>query len=44
VLGLEDKIGSIKVGKSADLIVMDQDWEIHNVYIEGREAKAFEGC
>lgn len=44
VLGLENKIGSIKVGKSADLIVMDQDWEIHNVYIEGREAKAFEGC
>ena len=44
VLGLEDKIGSIKVGKCADLIVMDQEWNIQAVYIDGEEAKPFEGC
>jgi len=44
VLGLEDNIGSIKVGKCADLIVMDGEWDIQTVYIGGKESKAFEGC
>lgn len=44
VLGLDEKIGSIKVGKHADLVIIDEGWNIQNVYIDGKEAKTFEGC
>lgn len=44
VLGLEKELGSIALGKQADLIVMNEGWEIETVYIDGKIVKAFDGC
>jgi N-acetylglucosamine-6-phosphate deacetylase len=44
LLGLEKEIGSIAVGKSADFIILDQEWNVERVYINGKRAKPFEGC
>ena len=41
VLGLEKEIGSIAVGKRADMVIMDRGWKIEKVYIDGKEAKPF---
>ena len=37
VLGLEDSMGSIEAGKQADLILCDDDLNIHAVFIDGQE-------
>ena len=37
VLGLEDSMGSIETGKQADLILCDEDLNIHAVLIDGQE-------
>jgi len=34
-IGLEDKIGSLKVGKIADIAVMDEDYKVIATYIDG---------
>ena len=39
MLGLDDKVGSIKEGKNADFIVLNSNYEIEEVYING-ERKA----
>ena len=36
-LGVEDKVGSIEVGKCADLVVLDSDMSIISVYIDGNK-------
>jgi len=36
-LGLDDMIGSIRVGKYADLLVVDQSMAIRSVYIHGKK-------
>lgn len=36
-LGLDDKIGSIKEGKNADFLVLDKNYEIKEVYINGEK-------
>ncbi len=36
-LGVEDKVGSIEVGKCADLVVLDGDMSIISVYIDGKK-------
>lgn len=36
LLGLENLIGSIKVGKKADFALIDKDYKVHATYIEGR--------
>ncbi len=40
VIGMQDSIGSIEVGKSADFVVLDKDLNIVNVIIDGKTAKA----
>ncbi|MET8142903.1 N-acetylglucosamine-6-phosphate deacetylase [Sphaerisporangium sp. NPDC005288] len=35
VLGLDDRVGSIAVGKDADLVVMDEDLTVHRVMRHG---------
>jgi len=35
MLGLDDKIGSIKEGKNADFIIMDKEYNILEVYLNG---------
>lgn len=35
-LGLEDLIGSIKVGKKADFSLIDKDYKVHATYIYGK--------
>ncbi len=33
---MEDQIGSIKIGKYADLVVLDSDWNIKMVFVHGK--------
>ena len=35
---MEDQIGSIRVGKYADLVVLDSDWNIKMVFVHGKLA------
>ncbi|MBC7333555.1 MAG: amidohydrolase family protein, partial [Actinobacteria bacterium] len=35
-LGISYRKGSIEVGKDADLVVFDEDFEIKKVFIEGK--------
>lgn len=37
MLGIDDKVGSIKEGKQADFIIMNKDYEIEEVYINGKK-------
>ena len=37
LLGVDNKIGSIEVGKYADLLIFDKDVNILNVFIEGKQ-------
>ena len=39
VIKEDDKIGSIEPGKAADFVVLDKDFEIINVYIDGKPIK-----
>ncbi len=36
-LGVEDKVGSIEVGKAADLVILDGDMNLLSVYIDGEK-------
>lgn len=38
VIGMQDEIGSIAVGKAADIIFVDKDFNIKEVYINGTRA------
>jgi N-acetylglucosamine-6-phosphate deacetylase len=35
-IGETNRIGSIKVGKQADLVVMDKEWNIVSVFKNGK--------
>ncbi|MGN0506176.1 MAG: N-acetylglucosamine-6-phosphate deacetylase [Lachnospiraceae bacterium] len=34
-IGMENEIGSIAVGRNADLLVVDESWTLKNIYIKG---------
>jgi len=36
VLGIEDRKGSIKQGKDADIIIFDEDFNIYTTIVEGK--------
>jgi N-acetylglucosamine-6-phosphate deacetylase len=36
IAGVEDEYGSIAVGKAADLLVLDRDLNVRQVYVAGR--------
>jgi N-acetylglucosamine-6-phosphate deacetylase len=36
ILGVEAEIGSIAVGKRADLVVLDQELRVRDVFINGK--------
>jgi len=38
-LGLADQIGSLEVGKQADLLILNQGFHIERVFVEGQEFK-----
>jgi N-acetylglucosamine-6-phosphate deacetylase len=38
ILGLEAELGSLATGKVADLVVFDDQFRVHNVWIAGQEA------
>lgn len=38
-VGLEDKVGSIAKGKFADFLIVDDDYNLENVYIGGKKIK-----
>lgn len=38
-IGLADEIGSITVGKCADLVVLDKDLSVEAVWVDGRQVK-----
>ncbi|MDE6420189.1 MAG: amidohydrolase family protein, partial [Lachnospiraceae bacterium] len=38
-LGIDNDYGSIAVGKKADLLVVNDDWELQRVYKHGREVR-----
>ena len=37
MLGIDDKVGSIKEGKNADFIILNENYEIEEVYINGEK-------
>jgi N-acetylglucosamine-6-phosphate deacetylase len=37
IAGWDQELGSIAVGKRADLVVLDGDWQVKRVYIAGRQ-------
>ncbi|HZJ57200.1 MAG TPA: N-acetylglucosamine-6-phosphate deacetylase [Clostridia bacterium] len=39
VLGLDDKLGSIELGKRGDLVVLDEDLKAHMVFCRGERVK-----
>lgn len=36
VLGIDDRTGSIEVGKDADLVVMDQNYKVLHTFVQGK--------
>lgn len=38
-VGIDDKVGSLKVGKLADMVIMDQDLNIKQVFIGGKAVR-----
>ena len=36
VMGFHDR-GNIAIGKRADLLIMDQEWNIRKIFMEGKE-------
>lgn len=39
LVGLDQKVGSIEVGKQADLVLFDEQVNVKNVFIDGKEVK-----
>jgi N-acetylglucosamine-6-phosphate deacetylase len=39
IAGWDDEIGSINPGKRADLLVLDRDVQVRQVYVEGRRVE-----
>ena len=37
MLGIDDKVGSIKEGKNADFLILNDKYEIEEVYINGEK-------
>ena len=37
MLGIEDKVGSIKEKKNADFLILNKNYEIEEVYINGEK-------
>ena len=40
-LKIYDEVGSIEVGKSADLVIFDENFNIKKVFIDGKENLGF---
>ena len=38
LLGIEDQVGSLEVGKKANLILIDDTVQVHSVFLEGKLA------
>lgn len=36
-VGMEEKVGSIETGRNADFILVDKEWNLNKVYINGNE-------
>ena len=36
-IGIDHVTGSIAVGKAADLLLLDDKYELHNVFVDGRK-------
>ena len=37
IAGVDKEVGSIAPGKSADLVVLDQDLHVQDVYVDGEK-------
>ncbi|NLZ56163.1 MAG: amidohydrolase family protein [Clostridiaceae bacterium] len=43
-IGIDDTVGSIEVGKRANLVLVDEDLNLHGVWLDGRAVKRSGGC
>jgi N-acetylglucosamine-6-phosphate deacetylase len=37
IIGRQDELGSIEVGKRADLVVLDRELKVRRVFVDGTE-------
>ena len=42
ILGVEDRFGRLEPGYVADAVLFDSDWQVRDVWIDGRPAEEWE--